>query len=179
MYKVILLLVLTTLVSCASGPYPVSSPYYRIPEGSRIVLKQRLTILPNRARIYIQYGKVVTAKEKDQYYPNCWFLSRKLLDTPQVIEPGVFTITKTKKYEDHVHRNNFIQLAGLNVVSDGGLTAIKYTTELSIHSDKQPDIFRFSCSYWEDPLDAEHLTVEQIQRTIGDIAAIEIVTNQE
>jgi len=178
---VFLLFVIATLDGCATGPYPVTSSYYRIPAGSRLLLKQTLTIPPNRARVYIQYGKVVSAKKKDQYYAHCWFLSSKVLDTAQIITPDTFIVTKTQKYEDDVQIQGTYLLAGLHGVtgthSDGGPTAVEYSTTLTIHSDTQADIIQFVCSYWEDPLDAEHLTVAEIQKTLGDIATIELTTD--
>lgn len=178
MRKLILLFLIMALTSCTAGPYSVSSPYYRIPAGSRLVLKQTLTIPPNSARIYIQYGKVITPKERDQYYAHCWFLSRKVLDTAQIITPDTFIVTKTQKYEDDVQIQGAYLLASLHgatmKTSDGGPTAVEYSTTLTIHSDTQPDINQFVCSYWEDPLDAKHLTVAEIRKTLGDIADIQL-----
>lgn len=180
MYKLIFIVTLAGLVGCAGGPYPVSSPYYLLPAGSRLVLKQTLTIPPNRARVFIQNGKVVSEQEKDQYYAHCWFLSHKVLKTAQKIEPGIFTVIKTRKLENDVRLTSPIKLASLRFIgqmgSDNGVTAIEYTTELNIHSDSQPDIFRFACTRWEDPLDAEHLTVKKIEQTLGDIAKLELAS---
>lgn len=175
------ILITLALTGCATAPYPVSSPYYHIPAGSRLVLKQMLTIPPHSARIYIQYGKVITPRKRDQYYAHCWFLSRKVLDEAQFIAPDTFIITGTKKFEDYVQPQTEIRLASLADLasrrSDNGPTAIEYSTVLSIYSDSQPDIFQFICNHWEDPYDAEHLTVAEIEKTLGEIATIELATD--
>lgn len=180
MHKLFTLLIVATFTGCAVGPYPVSSPYYRIPVGSRLILKQPLTISANTARVYIQYGKVITQKENDQYYAHCWFLSRKVLNTAQTINPTTFFVTNTQKYEDDVLLKSSNLFASLRInagMSHGGsLTAMEYSTELTITSDSAPDIFKFVCNRWEDPVDAWHLTVSQIQETLGEIAEIQLNT---
>lgn len=182
MRSIFALLLGLTLSACSTGPYPVTSPYYQIPAGSKLILKQTLTIPPNAGRVYIQYGKVVTPKEKDDFYAHCWFLSWYVLSTPQVIKPDTFIITKSEKFEDTVSRqpdhlfamNGFL---GIGAYHDGGPMALEYSTEMHIHSDKQPNIHRFVCSHWETPYDANHLTVAEMQRALGHIAQIQLNTN--
>lgn len=171
-----------SLAACSSVPAPVTSPYFQIPAGSKLVLKQTLTIPPHAARVYIQYGKVVTSKQKDNYYAHCWFMSWYVHDTPQTIKPGTFTITRSQKYEDVVlrHQDHMYAMNGLGMAmyQDGGPMALVYSTVMDIHSDRQPDIRRFGCGYWEDPKDAHHLTVAQMQKALGNIARIEINTEE-
>ena len=180
------------LFSCATGPYPVTSPYFQIPQGSVIELTQTLTIPPNRARVYIQHGKVVTEKEKDRYQANCWFLSWKLLASPQTIKPDIFTVVQSQKNEDLVQDISYIKLVN-NVIDSnpdsyprtyaskkidlfGGDAPIatEYTTQMFIHSDKQPNIRLLECSHWDDPHSGEHLTLDQMQQALGQLARIRL-----
>ena len=178
MRNVIFIPLLLVLVACSSGPYPVTSPYYLIPAGSKLILKQELTILPNAGRVYIQYGRVVSPVEKNNYYAHCSFLSWKVLDTAQVIKPDTFIITKTQHLEDIVTRKQARQVAtntlAFGMFGNSAPQALVYSTELSIHSKTQPAIRRFICSYWENPGDAQHLTVAQIQQALGKIAEIQL-----
>jgi hypothetical protein len=64
--------------------------------------------------------------------------------------------------------------SGIGIMAGDSSPIIEYVTELYIHSDKQPDIRRLACSHWNDPIDDQHLTVEQIQMTLGKIAIIKI-----
>ncbi|MFV2058257.1 MAG: hypothetical protein ACC707_17465, partial [Thiohalomonadales bacterium] len=48
-----------------------------------------------------------------------------------------------------------------------------YSTELYLHSEKQPDVRVLTCSHWENPLDASHLSVNQIQNAVGKIISFE------
>jgi hypothetical protein len=180
MRSVFILPILVSLASCSTGPYPVSSPYFQIPAGSKLVLKRELTIAPNAGRVYIQYGKVVSPKEKDNYHAHCWFLSWDVLDTAQVIKPDTFIVTKSQQLEGVVMRDTNLQFAmnrtGFGMSEGGGPMALEYSTEMSIHSDKQPAIRRFVCSHWEIPTDAKHLTVAQMQKVLGQIAEIQLNT---
>ena len=182
MHKPLLFFLSLFLTACATGSYPVTSPYYRIPPGSQVLLKQALTIPPNQARVYIQYGKVIKAKDKEKYYPHCWFLSWKSLDTEQTIKPDTFTVIKTEKFENVVQTPTWYQYAGiyggigLGMKQDDGPTAVEYTTQLTIHSDTQPDIRQFACNHWDHPVDGEHLTVAEMQKALGKIVEIKLNT---
>lgn len=183
MRPAVFFLILVFITACAtSGPYPASSPYFNIPAGTLLHLQQSLTIPPNTGRVYIQYGKVISNKEKQQYYAHCWFLSHKVLDTAQTINPDTFVVTGSQKLEDVIQQESIYRLASLITVrrsySNTSITALEYTTRLNIHSDKQPDIIQFLCSYWEDPLDAKHLTIAEMQKALGDIVRIELLTEQ-
>ena len=180
------------LTACASGPYPITSSYYQIPVGSHIELTQTLTILPNTARVYLQYGKVVSPKEKDRYQPNCWFLSWKVLERTQTILPDTFIIKGSEKSQDLVQNISNIKFASRSMQVDVGVgigigagnnmkvfsgdvpMAAEYTTTLQIYSDKQPDIQQLACSHWDDPSNGEHLTVEKMQQALGNVARIVI-----
>lgn len=172
------------LTACASGPYPVTSPYYYIPAGSKVILKQELTIQPNAARVYIQYGHVVTPKEKDNFHAHCSFLSWKVLNVAQHIKPDTFIITKTEKYEDVVQNTaSTKQIASIRLAfgmfTSGAPMALIYKTKLTLHSETQPDIRRLICEHWENPDDAYHLTVAQMQQALGDIAEIQVKSTAE
>ena len=178
MRNVLLIPILIALTACSSGPYPVTSPYYLIPAGSKVVLKQELTILPNAARVYIQYGRVVTPKEKNNYHAHCSFVSWKVLETAQVIKPDTFIVTNTQHREDIVMLKPARQVAALELsfgmFGATGPQSLIYSTELTIHSDTQPDIRRLICGHWENPYDAYHLTVAQMQQVLGNIAEIQL-----
>ena len=101
--------------SCATGPFPIESPYYQIPAGSRITLNQVLKIPANSARVYLQHGKIVNEKEKDRYQAHCWFLSWKVLEIAQTIEPDTFIVVRSQKNEDIVQNLNQLNLASNSI----------------------------------------------------------------
>lgn len=177
MHRLVSFSLFLLLTACSTQSLTPDSPYYLLPAGSKLILRQALTIPPNEGRVYIQYGKVVTTKEKDDWHAHCWFLSWKVLDISQVIKPDTFVITHSQHLEDVVSNQSPIQYAALKTdfsQQDGGPMALVYTTRTTIHSATQPNIRQFACSHWEDPLDAKHLTVAQMQRTLGSIAEIHL-----
>jgi len=177
MHRIAILLLILGLAGCSTQVTNPASPYFLIPAGSKIILKRELTIPPNAGRVYIQYGKVVSSKEKDDYHAHCWFESWDVLDHSQIIKPDTFAITKSQHLEDVVSRQSPLLYAALNVGAGsegGGPMALVYTTHMTIHSDTQPAIRQFACSHWEDPLDAKHLTVAQMQKALGNIAEIQL-----
>lgn len=178
MRRLFLFMAFLSLAACSTGPVPVTSPYFRIPAGSKLVLKQELIIPPNAGRIYIQYGKVVTPKVKDDWHAHCWFLSWDVRDRAQLIKPDSFNITHSQQLEEVAMHQTSRQFAangiGIGMTDGGGPMALVYSTEMSIHSDRQPAIRRFVCSHWEDPRGARHLTVAEMQQTLGQIAEIQL-----
>jgi len=173
----VILIFTVLLTACLVEITQVSSPYFRIPVNSRVIVNTPITIPPQRARVYLQYGRVVS--KPDQYYAHCWFLSWQVLPTEQIIAPDTFIVKDSQKNEQIVQRRTNIQLADRSsrLVSHdpgGGPTAVEYLTELFIHSDKQPDIRRLVCNHWGDPSLGEHLTFAEIQAALGDLVKIEL-----
>jgi len=146
--------------------------YNGIEAGNILELKERLTIRANSARISIQFGKIVNYSQIDNYYPHCWFISWKRKTEPQIIKVDKFEIISVIETFDLVKRESGgFRLSAISV-ADSGLTAVEYITEIHLRSEKQPHIKRLICSHWEDPSDAAHLSLQQIQNTLGNIAAI-------
>lgn len=181
MFRILLICTTAIVTACAGRTYPVTSPYYQIPTGSHLILKQTLAILPNVGRVHIQYGKIINNGKIDQYYPHCWFVTWKISPAETIIHPDEFIVTSSKKYESYVYQNRPLMFARRGGPFDTGMsagaTAIEYFTELMIHSGKQPDIRQFICNHWEDPADARHLTVAEINKALGDVAELKPLGN--
>ena len=176
---ILLVVILYTFTGCQTGPYSVASSSYDIPSGSHLILKKALTIPANTSRIYIQASKVITPSQKDSYHPHCWFLSWKLLDSPQSIEPDTFIITHSAKFEEDYAQTPKLYASltkpGLMKVLDGSVTMLEYKTKLTISSEKQPNIRQLICNRWEtEPTDARHLTVKEIRDTLGDVVELQL-----
>ncbi len=178
MKKLLLLISLSITSACAHGPYPVSSPYFTIPEGSHLILKQTLTIPADTGRVTIQYDKVITNNNKNLYYPHCWFLSWKLSTSPTLITKDDFVITSSEKNENFVSTQQTFSLASADIGSLSGMTSetmlLEYSTILTIHSEKQPDIRQLICSHWDEAPRGQHLTLSQINKALGKIAQLKL-----
>ena len=164
MKQMTLILVLLLLSACQTRDYPITSPYYRIPLGSQLVLHQDITIPANRARVLIQNGRIQERRDIDQYYPFCEFEILTLKDTDQVIKADTFNIHKLdKRMETSSQPILYASLVSDRLES----RLIAYNTQYYLRSDRQPDVYRLMCLYWTDNSLDNHLTHEQIQQTLG------------
>lgn len=172
-YLFLPVIVCISLGACQSTPYSITSPYYRIPAGSKVVVKTKLTIPAGLARVYIQAGEVMDKKYVRRYYPHCWFLSHKVSDEKQDIQPGEFTITRHRFLEEIVMRE--VQYASL-LTSDTEphIMAIEKITELDIQSSEQPDVMKLVCNHWTDPANSLHLTIAEMRVALGELVSLNI-----
>jgi hypothetical protein len=169
------------ITGCATTDFIPGPPAYQtVKPGSILKLNQPLTIEPHSAGVRIQYGKVIPNKLLEQWYPNCRFEVLNPKDTPQVIQPDTFTI-KRVTYENYLVSAGPVMLASVGIgmsVGVGGdsdgddATADVYSTYFYLESETQPEVSRLLCQFWEDPHDARHLMLDEIQQTLGNIITI-------
>lgn len=161
-------------VACTQSVVPkFDSPYYRIPLGSTLILQQPLTIPAHQARTIIQNGRVVSRRDRDQYYPYCEFEILTLSESDQVVRPDQFRIHKLAKHMESSRQQ--VMYASLLMMASDDNRLIAYNTVMYLSSDKQPDVYRMSCMYWtDDPMD-EHLSLNAIKTTLGDLFSFQII----
>ena len=164
------------LLACQLGPYPVSSPYFIIPNGSSLVLKQALTIPADSARVYFQDGRVIEFSKRNQYQPNCSLLLAEVKETEQHVQPGEFSVISSRKLQDVIAREvNHRYAMNTSVASDVYVPMLlESRTELRLRSETQPHVYALECMYWDDASDAEFITVAQIQQALGEFAELKI-----
>lgn len=150
----------------------VVESYSDIKSGDVLVVKESLVIPAGKASITIQYGKVTPVTVIEVYHPRCWFVSSLIKQGSQIIQPGKFRILKVRETFESVRRSVSFPFATLSLSMFSGATAVEYFTEMDLASNRQQDINRLICSHWEDPYDAEHLTVKQINAALGELAKI-------
>lgn len=169
MMKIILMLfILSSLLACNVPP-----SYSEIKPGARLIIHQTLTINAGSARVMLQHGKIINLRQLETYQPRCWFVAQQVKSSSQKITPGVFSIKRVKQHDEIVQ----VPVSGYplaSMLSSASFTAVDYATEFDLESAQHPGISRLICSHWEDPDDAEHLTVKQINAALGDYASIEM-----
>jgi hypothetical protein len=181
--RALVLCVAALLSACSTARYQgdESSPYYVIPTGTRVVLKQALTIPPEQVGVYIQNGKVLPWPEVNAYYAHCKFELRDRKDTEQNVNPDEFIVTRV--VQDVVHMVNWgrWQTAGVSMGirvgdMDGGASVRTYATYIYLGSDRQPRVFRLGCGHWAYPGTryAEHLSIAQMRKALGDLVTLEL-----
>ena len=57
---------------------------------------------------------------------------------------------------------------------DAGPSHVDYMTVMYLESVKQPDVLRITCTHWEDPVEAEFLSIQQMRKAMGKILTLNI-----
>ena len=181
MLRIITIGMLVALVSaCASINKPLTEDNYlmRIPQGSRLILKQEIVIPERWARVAIQDGRVITdRRDIDRGRPYCE------LGTDRVSRAGDLTVVKPGTFETGVESRPWLYadsqpwiVAGriLFPNQDDGQTDRIFRTKIPLSSVEQPGVKRLTCEYTENPLYYQHLTINQIRGILGDLFELQI-----
>lgn len=164
---VVALLVLSTGSLAQAGDE--SSPFFKVPVGSTLTLNKKLTVQPGKASVRMQDGDVMSFPRIDKYYANCDFEVNTIAKEPTVIEPDTFTIMKVVNEHDFTTDDSVI-----STFDSGGDSAVDYMTVMYLESKKQPDVLRMTCTHWEDPIDAEYLSINEMRKAMGKIFTLSI-----
>ena len=186
MRRLILLSVVTFLLNaCQTTRYEGNedSPYYQIPAGSRLILRQDVEIPPHRAGVYLQGGQIKPLSQVNQYYPHCKFEVLKISDIPQTVHTDRFTIEKVVQEITDTVDAGLVRLAGISlgmgihVHGDrgDGANIQTFATRLKLRSEKQPEVFRLSCGQSAYPYEGQHVSIKEIRRVLGDVFTLEII----
>ena len=169
MQHLALLLPALLLTACAAGTG------YRYPTGptappalTTVTLNEAFHIRPDRANEYIQYGEIKPYNKIVEYYPHCFFELRSVSESARIVSPETFMVTG-------ISRDRF--MAGfrkLMVAGFGGdYNPVMSTTQISLHSDTQPEVFRLSCQQLDEPYLARHVSLQQMRETLGGLFTLE------
>ena len=180
MYKIFLiLLTLIPLSACQAPPFSPDSPLTPVPLQSTLILHQPLTIPAQKVSLWFQDGEKMLANDLDRYYPHCKFETLQMQSSEKTVQPDSFVIYRVVRWDDYAMQP--MQLAanrfsvGLTTVhGDGGPSHLNTTTEMFLRSERQPDVYRLVCSQWEEASEANHVTINQIRRTLGDTFTLKL-----
>jgi hypothetical protein len=157
--------------------YGPESPYYRYPDGSRLVLNRTLEIPADWATARLQSGRVVAFGSVQEQAPHCIFEINTVRPEPQRVEPDTFAIAKVERYTSTLAaRSGYFVRAGYS--GDGGRpTQMFYKTIFTLRSERQPGVLRLTCQ--SDQFAAgiaipRYLTVLEIRQALGGIFTLEL-----
>mgnify|MGYP001147803401 CR=1 FL=1 len=161
---------------------PLDVPGGRVPLESRVQLHQQLYFQPGYSRSFVQSGKALTYQQLDRYQPFCQFYRYeppKDLETLRSLQPDTFRVTKS------FHEIEF-GMAGISVMISFGSIALSnsqglqnLSSVLKLASPAQPEIVELRCSVYDEPLDWNYLSVNQIKAVLGNIATLELSSARE
>lgn len=169
------LLLLTAMLLPACQLAPVAdetSPLYPVPAGSRLLLKQPLTIPGGSTGVRLQGGQVRGPKDVNEWHPNCRLEVRALSDATRTVEPDRFEVTRVRREAAVAAGSRELRLR--RVSEDGGPTHFVFRTILDLHSAHQPGVAWLTCQQWGEPALGRDVTIQEIRVALGDVIALEL-----
>lgn len=178
MTRISLLLVLTasTVFGCAVQTADESSPDYRLPAGTELVLRETLVVPAGSARVFLQRGAVVAKARLDYYNPHCNFELREVSDGTARIEPDVFFITRVTVGFEEVVGRELPHYAGVGLPTfDDMRPFITRYVRHDLNSAVQPQVMRMTChGGFDDSWWAELPTLNEIRAALGTFATVQL-----
>lgn len=162
-----------------------NSPFYPVPAGSRFTVNKELPVPAGQLRVFVQNGKVLTNAGVEHLYPYCNVELRDLSDGPRTIQPDELLVTRTVQHEFQggTAESGQIFLAGLgagfgmrlgSMGGNGGPVEETFATIMDVHSEKQPQIRRVTCTQWGYQGIDRHVTIAEIRHTLGDLMTLRL-----
>ncbi len=172
---------LVAIAGCSSTPTArrdQSSPYYAVPVGAVLELREPIRIRAGATRSWLQFGKA-TGDRFDHYAPNCNVEVRHLdQENVQLVRPGRFTVRRTQQVREEVVRaRRPVRVAALwrvgGGVDAGGPNLIYEGYHLWLDSPEQPEVMRLTCrGAYAEPSNAKPPSIEEIRSVLGGIATL-------
>lgn len=171
---VLALLFTLLLAGCGTPGKPAGASAGAMPRvGDRLVLEKPIPLAPNQVSVLIQYGKLTTARHAKKYRPYCKLEMWNKHDRAQTIEPDTFTVTAVNLGDWYVRNTPRVGFIRVDHRDDGGPMAVIMSTKLRLHSARQPDVYRMTCSDWDDLLLPHYLTSAEIAGTLKGLFRLE------
>ena len=149
-----LLVCVITLAGCRSpATFDENSFAFIVPRGSKLVLKQPLSIPTGRAHIKFQHGKQVGGV--DEYTVNCRFRVKNL--GPQEVQADTFLITNAGNGEE------WVSAPGIR----------RYFRNMFLKSERQPEVMTMICQVWSSPHSGRSVSATQMREALGDYFSFE------
>ena len=101
---------------------------FKIPDGSTLSLNNNLEIPADKTHATLQFGKVTTDKERNDYKLNCRFDVKEF--GPRTVEPEVFSIRRSESGQEWIS-----QAAGL----------LRNYTDVFLDSNKGTNVIKLTC----------------------------------
>ena len=149
-----------------------NSYLYSVPVGSMLSLNKAISIPANLARRYFQAGKAVRKSDINIYYPHCSLLVNTLLEVERTIQPTLFEIYRVQDEEELAQR--YVQYASAFFTWDDGPTIVGNASYYYLRSADAPDVRSLECIQWNDPVDVEYLSINEVKKSLGDYFTLEL-----
>jgi hypothetical protein len=158
------------LAGCQTVPPTGDAAWlYAVKPGATLRLNKVITMPAHTATVYLQGGRFRSYSSRDLYRPNCEFVVRTVAEKPRQVQPGDFAVTRVTHGEDYYAAAAMVAGLGISVgVGDASPSnTYNFVTELTLHSDSQPDVLYLSCAQVADYPTGEHITLGEFKQAVG------------
>jgi len=168
--KIVALLPLCLLLTACqtTGPLDENSPSHLLPSGSRLVLKQELTIPAHSVSILLQGGHEVSNRDLERYQPHCRLEVQDMREIAQAVTADEFVVRRARQETKTSARTGLMKAAQLYTAGDGP-TYFVFRTVLDLHSERQPQVRWLTCQQWGNTATGRHLSIREIRQALGEI----------
>ncbi len=165
------LVMLLPLAACQTPDWRTdpASPFYSVPVGAVLELRQELTVPAQRVGVYLQAGALREYSGVNPYHPYCALDLRRRLDTPQTVRADRFTVVRST--QEIVQT---VRLPGVRLADDGDPGFEIYATVMELRSERQREVQRLTCGHWVYPPAQRYLTLAEIRQALGGLFALEL-----
>jgi len=162
--KYSLLLGLLLLTGCSALDGMDADYHNRIPVGTRIDLHRNLTIPSGQAGVFVPGTSI---GDRYRYEAVCRLEVRSIDNVPRTVAADQFIVVRfNQEWERFSQQQTGLRYASLRDYD--GPALLQFTTNLYLHSDRQPDVFRLVCSHLQDSAQQpRYLTVEEIRTVLA------------
>lgn len=176
--RLLVVLTIGLLAACQTDTshLPDTSPLKPVPVGSTLELHQTLNVPADKVAVYLQGGRVLPFANVNVTNAHCKFEVYRRLDAEQTVRPDMFHITHVYQGEAHSVSLDRLQVAagGVGIHLQFGIggssspSARAIVSVMTLHSPRQPHVFRLSCGHVDDP-GSDQLSIAQIRKVLGEV----------
>lgn len=176
------------LTACQTASYQgdTASPYFVVPQDSRLTLNREITFYPDQLSVYVQDGQILPISRVQVFTPFCKFELRHRHSDTVTIAPGEITVTDARQEQQYGEFSRAeprprLQVATIALVaqmgggqSPGGSQRYTYVTRMDLRSREQPEIFRLTCARASYPGLKEQLSIAEIRGTLSPLFTLRL-----
>ena len=175
------------LIGCATTSQDESSPWYRVPVGSELVLETRAEVPAWQNKVYFQDGAPMEWRRVNIYRPHCALAVADKAETAQTIAPDRFQVksARSRRFFQMVRRQEQplralpaafgSQVAPVAQWNRGGRMDYEVTAMvMDLESSRQPHVTSLTCADWGLPQDTMHITVKKMRQALGNSWRLEL-----
>jgi hypothetical protein len=168
------------LLSACTGT-PSRTGFYSSPllPGDEVEILREIVVPAERARVYLQHGKVTGYGGSDQYAPFCYFLLRDPMPAEQVIGPGVLTVEKAWLNQTTVALDSPIRLVSALSLGGGNQSVMAWQFHITLKAADEGRVILVCSGAFDGPGRAEPIRLPEVREALGSYAEVRVTATSQ